>query len=612
MTTLINTTIGDYTITGFLGKGGMGEVYQAIHNRLGRNVAVKVLTHASGVFDSRFLNEARIQATLQHKNIATLYEFVEHNGLPCIIMELVDGQTLDDYIRASGRLPVTTILTIFQEIVEAIAYIHTKGIVHRDIKSNNIKLTREGAVKLLDFGIAKAGTTPKFTETGGVIGTWEYMAPEQLRGVAANPRTDVWALGVLLYEMITRRLPFESEHFAELYEKLNNAAYLSPSTLHGGVTGELEAIVARCLNKNAEARYADANELLQAIKAQVMYSAVQTEGAKIKPTREASAAALRFKRPPMLVLVSLLLLCGGSYYAYDYLYPPDEQITKTPEIIGTEAGGNQTVAPVSPHTQTSSPEFSGTKEKSDVVTKDSRPLQTGREQPPVTQPGENNISKPPAGSLTLDQPTQRTNQNATTTPTPPPASTLIDPQLVGRWEFTAVDRQGVRMRFLNNISAAGTQELTSLIQDSGRVKAGLGGWQMSSNTGVVSQGTYNATPNTLLWTGPLGPATWRRAGGQPSPSTEVDAAVVGSWSTSFVKDNLNWSGRFEISASGAYKVTFTTTDHLNFRAHAGRWSWTSTKTGVSMQGTYAVSGANSITVTTTNPPLGTANWRRIN
>src|ERR671926_1725415 len=179
-----NQSIGEYRIVDFIGAGGMGEVYRALHSKIGRGAAVKVLTQTSQASDfaERFSNEARIQAALQHPNIATLYDFCEVGGQPCIIMEYVDGQTISERIAAyraayGAALPLSETVYIFARVVEAIDYIHCHGVIHRDIKSNNIKVSSTGQVKLLDFGIAKGNMSPGLTETGSVVGTLEYISP---------------------------------------------------------------------------------------------------------------------------------------------------------------------------------------------------------------------------------------------------------------------------------------------------------------------------------------------------------------------------------------------------------------------------------------------------
>jgi serine/threonine protein kinase len=262
---LLNTKVGEYRMIDFLGAGGMGEVYRAVHTRLGRVVAVKVMTQAQRKprLIERFHNEAQIQASLHHARIATLFDFIETNGTPCIVMEYVDGQTLDERIRALGALPLEEALYIFQAVVEAIEYMHEKAIVHRDIKSNNIKINSKGEVKLLDFGIAKSDASPQLTATGDVIGTLQYLSPEQIKGRVADARSDIWALGVLLYEMVSGQVPFNATTLGRLCESIVKSEYVAPSTFNPYLPKEVEAIIKRCLKKNPDARYQSAQEILK-------------------------------------------------------------------------------------------------------------------------------------------------------------------------------------------------------------------------------------------------------------------------------------------------------------------------------------------------------------
>ena len=264
-TTLINSTIGEYRLVEKLGEGGMGEVYQGVHSKIGRVVAVKILSQTAHgpEFLERFLNEARIQGGLQHNNIVTLYDFLEYNGQPCIIMEYIEGRTLSDCIRAWGGLQLTDAIRYFQSIVEAIDYVHGRGIVHRDIKSNNVKITPSGQVKVLDFGIAKSGASPALTVTGAFVGTLHYLSPEQLVGGIADFRSDIWSLGVLLYEMTTSHLPFDANTIGELCQKITKASYTPPSVMNQNVPREVQNIISRCLKKNPADRYQTARELLQ-------------------------------------------------------------------------------------------------------------------------------------------------------------------------------------------------------------------------------------------------------------------------------------------------------------------------------------------------------------
>jgi serine/threonine-protein kinase len=261
---LLNTYVGDFRLVDFLGAGGMGEVYRAVNTRTGLVAAVKVLTEAAdpGLIE-RFFNEARIQASIQHPNIARFYEFHQLNSHPCIVMEYIHGQTLAERIKALGRLPMSETIYIFQCAVEAVGYIHKLGIVHRDIKANNIKLSSTGQVKLLDFGIAKAESTAKMTRTGGVVGTLQYLSPEQLKGGQADARSDLWALGIMLYEMTTGQVPFEADTIGTLYEKIMKGAYTPAAVLNPLVPREIESIVAKCLKKKPGDRYQTAEDLLQ-------------------------------------------------------------------------------------------------------------------------------------------------------------------------------------------------------------------------------------------------------------------------------------------------------------------------------------------------------------
>ena len=286
--TLINSTIGEYRLVDKLGEGGMGEVYQGVHSKIGRVVAIKIMSQAAAgpEFVERFLNEARIQAGLQHNNIATLYDFLEYNGQPCIIMEYIEGQTLTDCIRSWGCLPLPDALRYYQSIVEAIGYVHSRGIVHRDIKSNNVKITPLGQVKLLDFGIAKSGASPALTMAGGFIGTLQYLSPEQIQGGFADARSDIWALGVLLYEMATSHLPFDATTLGDLCQKITKANYTSPSVMNQNVPREVQSIISRCLKKNPADRYQSAQELLKDVnRAQAGLSSQSTgQGSSSAPT----------------------------------------------------------------------------------------------------------------------------------------------------------------------------------------------------------------------------------------------------------------------------------------------------------------------------------------
>jgi serine/threonine-protein kinase len=263
----VNELIGEYRVTGFLGEGGMGEVYLGLHEKLGRPAAIKILGAAASdpTFKTRFFNEARVQAGLHHPNIAALYDFREEAGQLFIFMEFVDGESLEDLIKRRA-FTVDETLEVFGAICEAIAYIHRNGVVHRDIKSQNVKVSSAGVVKLLDFGIAKDSASHGLTQTGGVIGTPTYLSPEQLSGQPATARADIWALGVLLYEMLTGRPPFQGDTLGGLVLQISNAEFAAPETINPAVSREVAGLVRKCLKKDPGSRYQTADELAEAVR----------------------------------------------------------------------------------------------------------------------------------------------------------------------------------------------------------------------------------------------------------------------------------------------------------------------------------------------------------
>lgn len=263
MPPLLNQTIGEYRLVDFLGAGGMGEVYRGVHVRLGRLVAVKVLNaqSATPAMAQRFLNEARIQSCLRHPGVAVLYDFLEWQGKPIIVMEYVDGSTLCEMIEQRGTIPPAETVAIGSAIADTLGYVHSQGIIHRDLKTSNVNISSTGQVKLLDFGIARAQADSRLTQTGFVVGTFQYLSPEQVMGEQATEASDIWALGTVLYEMVTRVPPFDGSSPAEVFGKISKAEFRSPSALNPAVPRELEAVICRCLRRRAADRYGSAYQV---------------------------------------------------------------------------------------------------------------------------------------------------------------------------------------------------------------------------------------------------------------------------------------------------------------------------------------------------------------
>jgi len=266
---MLAQTIAHYRIQAKIGAGGMGEVYRATDTRLQRDVAIKVLPEAlardTGRM-ARFEREAKVLASLNHPNIASIYGLEESNGTRALVMELVEGPTLAERIK-KGPLGLDEALPIAKQIAEGLEYAHERGIIHRDLKPSNVKLTADGQVKVLDFGLAKAleGETSEeelqnsptlsaaATRAGVLLGTAAYMSPEQARGKRVDRRVDIWAFGCLLYEMLTGRGAFSGETTSDILACVIRA---EPdwSTVPASMPPRIRELLRRCLQKDPKQR----------------------------------------------------------------------------------------------------------------------------------------------------------------------------------------------------------------------------------------------------------------------------------------------------------------------------------------------------------------------
>ncbi len=269
---MLEQQVGRYRVTGKLGQGGMGEIFSAYDEKLKRTVAMKVI--AGGQLDADaqrdFLREARAAAALDHPFICTVHEVLEHDGQPVIVMECVEGETLADRL-ARETLDIREVCRYGVEIAEALAAAHARGVVHRDIKSGNIMVTAAGHVKVMDFGLALIATasptdeTERIADAAGVAGTLPYIAPELLRGERAGAAADLFAFGVVLYEMATRRRPFSGATAALVMSEILERRPAPARQLNSAVPPALDELIASLLDKQPSRRPA-ATEIMASLR----------------------------------------------------------------------------------------------------------------------------------------------------------------------------------------------------------------------------------------------------------------------------------------------------------------------------------------------------------
>jgi serine/threonine protein kinase/Tol biopolymer transport system component len=366
---MIGKTLAHYKITSQLGKGGMGEVYQAKDTKLGRDVAIKVLPEefAKDVDRvARFQREAKLLASLNHPNIAAIHGLEEVDGTNFLVMELVEGQTLDVQIKA-GAIPVEEALKLALQIAEALEAAHEKGVIHRDLKPANIKVTPDGKVKVLDFGLAKAfagdhaevnlSQSPTLSEAatmqGMILGTAAYMSPEQARGKEADKRADIWAFGVVLFEMLRGQSLFSGEDvtstLARVLEREPDFSTL-PVNLHPKIIEMLE----RCLEKDPRDRYGSISDA----RVDIQKVLADPSGVLVKPvTAEVPQKKLRTILPWIAVTAVICLIIAGiagwllkptpppepkQIVSFEYDLPEGQQFTRN---IGGAVGEAIAISP---------------------------------------------------------------------------------------------------------------------------------------------------------------------------------------------------------------------------------------------------------------------------
>jgi len=267
---MIGELLDHYRVLELIGRGAMGVVYKALDVNLDRQVAIKVMSveaRSDPDFVERFRQEARMQGALNHPNVALLFDYCVHDGVPVAVMELIDGESLEQLIERRGAIPAHESMPIFKQALRGVAAAHRAGIIHRDLKPSNLMITRDGIVKVMDFGIAKRQGVTGATKVSTSIGSPLYMAPEQILGRAVDCRTDVYALGITLYELLSGQRPFNSRGKAE-YLVLNahvNDTPEPPTVYRYGIPQPIVDAVMRALAKDPDARFQSADEFAHAL-----------------------------------------------------------------------------------------------------------------------------------------------------------------------------------------------------------------------------------------------------------------------------------------------------------------------------------------------------------
>ncbi|MDR2148784.1 MAG: serine/threonine protein kinase, partial [Tannerella sp.] len=245
-------TIPNHTIVRKIGEGGMGTVFLATDDMLQREVAIKVLKRANALDDSnmeRFRSEAVILAKLRNPNITMLYNLVQSQGRWCMIMEFVDGETLETLLKRLGTIPVGQVLQIASQTLNGLEHAHRKGVIHRDLKPSNLMISSDGELKIMDFGIARISGNSRFTRVGQAVGTPQYMSPEQIQGQEGGYASDIYSLGIVLYELLTGVTPFAYENEFQIMQAHTNRKPVPPIALNSAIPESLNDAILKSLAK---------------------------------------------------------------------------------------------------------------------------------------------------------------------------------------------------------------------------------------------------------------------------------------------------------------------------------------------------------------------------
>ncbi len=336
---------GRYTVMSRIGSGGMADVYCAQDAQLGRRVALKVLYRRFAEdqeFVERFRREASAAAGLQHPNVVQVFDRGELQGTYYIAMEYLEGRSLKQLVRDEGPLAPARAVDITAQILRAARFAHKRGIIHRDFKPHNVIVDDEGRVKVTDFGIARAGASD-MTETGAIMGTAAYLSPEQAQGHAVSAQSDLYSVGILLYELLTGQVPFDAESAVTIALKQVSEEPTPPRAINPAVSPELEEVVLRAMQKDPARRFADADEFIAALEAVRELPARQGPGQRTGPLtgvypaivdEEPAGRRRRGRRFWALLVLALLALAAIGTGAYLLLKP---DLVAVPNVVGFDS-----------------------------------------------------------------------------------------------------------------------------------------------------------------------------------------------------------------------------------------------------------------------------------
>jgi serine/threonine protein kinase len=328
---MIGQTISHYHILEKLGEGGMGVVYKAQDAKLNRTVALKFLPQhlsASEQDKARFIQEAQAAAALNHPNICTIHGIEEHDGQTFIVMEFIEGQTLRD---KGANVPLKQTIEIGIQLAEGLAVAHEKGIVHRDLKPENIMLQKDGRVRVMDFGLAKLKGASRLTKAGSTVGTTGYMSPEQVQGLEIDHRTDIFSLGVILYELFAGQSPFKGVHETAINYEIVNVDPEPMLSVKPEISPELDAIVLECMAKEPSERSQSAAEVAKDLRrvkresSKTRMSRVTTATSRVSSTPEQPARKVSFGLAKLLSALLSVVLVAAAVGAYVLFFAKPEQ-----------------------------------------------------------------------------------------------------------------------------------------------------------------------------------------------------------------------------------------------------------------------------------------------